>query len=947
MVEESNNDPRWNKRIDELHNKDMISGVQKEAMKKMVDSPDDENFVVVEEIIKLKLEDQLAVGLNNDQTAAFKAILKFFYEGDEHAFILKGYAGTGKTFLVKRIIEYVTATFPKRKVAITAPTNKAVQVLQADTPFVDGGGAMFSDLFNQEDRLTYTTIHKLLGLKEVISNKGIQSFEADHKDKSELSKYKYLIVDEVSMLDDKICTEILKYSADVKVIFMGDPAQIPPINRLDCIPFSDLPNEYTFARAELKEMMRQKGDHPIIDAAFAIRNNLTATHPIPVLATKINSSKHGIVYLNSVTDRGHMKQLLKTCFDNESFKNNANFAKIIAWRNNTVDFMNKTVREILFGNAAEPYVIGEKLIASGPIFKEMNNSKWGPKWTIHINTSEEMEITEIELTRKQFSEGSHKLTAVMYECDVKIWDPIDREFKTDTISIMHESSITEYKTLLETCKKIAIKLKDKSAWVTYFNIMKWNADVDYNYAITAHKCLPLSNKILTFEGIKLFHQFKKGTYIMSGKGNSKEIVDSVYTGYKPEYFIKTKSGRMFISSEEHKYLSNNGYVTASMLQLTDSIALWRNSVNHIFKFDLLYWVLGYLVGDGCYSYKSNRIDVTMEESCSAKNLILSFFNEFGKATVRTRKGTKTINIIVESKELRNKLLKLGLARVTKTAKTTPNFKTLNHQANFIRGLMDADGSCSKNKTCIRLVNISESVIDNVQLLLQQFGIISRKMINKIYSEKHNQSYTLSITGVDVLRYKTQIGFSIDYKAQYLDNICSISNGKTSVDFIPNSDKIIDYFKDLFDTNKTKGGLSSKGTGLYANKNRQVSYHLKYGKLSYHNLKTIIEHCEVRNIPVDNKYKQILNDWYFYDPIIECGFTGKTVEMMDIEVKDDHNFVYNGAVTHNSQGSTFTHVVLIEEDMEFNPRTVERNRIKYTAYSRPTNKLFILRKNYGS
>ena len=58
--------------------------------------------------------------------------------------------------------------------------------------------------------------------------------------------------------------------------------------------------------------------------------------------------------------------------------------------------------------------------------------------------------------------------------------------------------------------------------------------------------------------------------------------------------------------------------------------------------------------------------------------------------------------------------------------------------------------------------------------------------------------------------------------------------------------------------------------------------------------------------------------------------------------------YNYAITaHKSQGSTYTHVILIEEDMEGNKRTVERNRIKYTAYSRPTNKLFILRKNYES
>jgi len=56
--------------------------------------------------------------------------------------------------------------------------------------------------------------------------------------------------------------------------------------------------------------------------------------------------------------------------------------------------------------------------------------------------------------------------------------------------------------------------------------------------------------------------------------------------------------------------------------------------------------------------------------------------------------------------------------------------------------------------------------------------------------------------------------------------------------------------------------------------------------------------------------------------------------------------YNYAITaHKSQGSTYQHVFLIEDDIDKNPRYIEKNRIKYTAVTRPAESLKILsRKN---
>jgi ATP-dependent exoDNAse (exonuclease V) alpha subunit len=478
---------QWKKRAKELTDKGMVDEDQKNTLNKMISSPDKENAYLAKEIMGSKIAKELAEGLNEGQTEAFADILDFFGDPTEEAFVLKGYAGTGKTFLVKRILEYITGRFPNRKIAITAPTNKAVRVLQANAPFSSKAteGLVFDNLFDAESKLTYQTIHKLLGLKEQITSNGQQLFKPDGRNKSDLTKMKYLIVDEVSMLDDELCEEILKYSDQVKILFMGDPAQIPPVNKADCIPFRDN-HQHVFRRAELTEIMRQKGDHPVVDASFLIRNNLSAVHPIPKLKTNLNAEGHGIVYFHSETQRAEVRPMLKEYFDTDEFREDANYAKVIAWRNKTVHKMNTVIRELLYGADADRFVVGEKLIASSPIF-EKSRDKWGDKWAVAFNTSEEMEVVEIKETTKPFREGDYRLTADIWQLKVKLYDPIDKKNKFAFVNVIRPESAIAWKDLIKEAKDIAVRRGGRQLWIPYYNMMKWSADVVYNYAITCHK----------------------------------------------------------------------------------------------------------------------------------------------------------------------------------------------------------------------------------------------------------------------------------------------------------------------------------------------------------------------------------------------------------------------------------------------------------------------------
>jgi len=427
---------------------------------------------------------KLVETLNKGQRETFFEILEFFAKpGSSQAFVLKGYAGTGKTYLIKKVVEWINLTQKnKNRIAITAPTNKAVQVLYNLSEFVTTEHTeQAENLFDADEKvnsITYSTIHKLLGLTETITAKGEQKFTAKQNDKNEILKYQYLIVDETSMLDDSLCIEIMKFSKEVKILFSGDPCQIPPVNRMDSLPFSQESTRYNFRRAELTEIMRQKGDNPIIAASFVLRNNLAVVQPIQVLKTTLNEKDQGIIYLDAATARDKVKPLLNEYFKCPAFERDANYAKVLAWRNKTVDYMNAIIRELLYGKDIPVYVVGEKLIANKPIF-ERNG--------IIFNNSEELKILKVETRKEKFYEKSYSLDALVYKITVEAFDPIGREMIEKRITVIHEDSQADYQTLLASVKEKAIRASLKDIWVSYYNIEKWSANVKYNYAITCHK----------------------------------------------------------------------------------------------------------------------------------------------------------------------------------------------------------------------------------------------------------------------------------------------------------------------------------------------------------------------------------------------------------------------------------------------------------------------------
>ena len=421
--------------------------------------------------------------LNSDQRAAFDEMRSFIADKeDDTIYVLKGWAGTGKTYCVSTLVRYVLETMhPKHnwyKIGVTGPTNKSVRVLKKSSGL-------------KNPRILFQTIHKLLGLKEKITDDGKQEFVADGDFKPSIHSVKLLIIDEVSMLNDDLFQKILPFRDKIKIICMGDPAQIPPVGRPDCIPFRDeLADYYRIKTISLKTIMRQKEGNAIIESSVAIRSDLgSPANPNPPV-TRVNSSGEGIEFLNLNLPevRKGFSDVLATYYRTEAFKKDSEYVKIIAWRNKTVETMNSLIRGVIFGEDAKgsKILLGEKLIANNPIIQE---------GVVVLTTNEEFTVEDFDIKEEELrfvisdnpDEEPYEIKIKYYETLVAYIDDSDEVVKT-WIEILHEDSEMEFKKLTMIMKRRAILKKgaDKS-WVVYYNLLRRYADVGYGYCITAHK----------------------------------------------------------------------------------------------------------------------------------------------------------------------------------------------------------------------------------------------------------------------------------------------------------------------------------------------------------------------------------------------------------------------------------------------------------------------------
>lgn len=189
------------------------------------------------------------VTLTSDQEKAKSLIKEWFFNTDNQFFVLSGYAGTGKTFLIDYVVREVLHLKAGDEAVFVSPTGKAAANLVKNGTVAG-------------------TVHSLIYMRdgdefdvdengEIIEKQALSFIKRDKIDE----RIRLIIIDEASMVNETVLYDLLSFN--VKCLFSGDGAQLPPVNGA-CPLLGNA--DYT-----LTQIVRQAKDNPIIQVATMAR----------------------------------------------------------------------------------------------------------------------------------------------------------------------------------------------------------------------------------------------------------------------------------------------------------------------------------------------------------------------------------------------------------------------------------------------------------------------------------------------------------------------------------------------------------------------------------------------------------------------------------------------------------------------------------------------------
>jgi hypothetical protein len=405
------------------------------------------------------------------QQQAIDGILEYIFKSTHNSLLLQGYAGVGKSFVINEVISRILEQDDTLKIGILAPTNMALKILRKLA-------------HNSPTNVYYSTIHSAHGLKRVIENDGTISFKQTLRqgENARILSYNIVICDEVSMLNDELFDMTAEYaSPKFKIIWVGDAGQIQPVQKSDRRAKPFLPKvqkEHGIGVITLDQIVRQAAGSPIIKYATEVRQRVAFRKSILNRETLFTDSGN-VVFLTSGVDTQTVLGILTAWFSSEKFKDSDNYAKVIAWSNDTVNRFNTVIRKIIYGGSAPMISKGEKILSDEPLIYINPN---GVEITV-LNANENVEVDTYQIATSTYQ----GVELTYYDCVVLV----DGEQVEHRVKILHETSLGDYNKILEmlveTAKYQARIGKGYIYWKAYYdfieNFLRWK----YNYAITCHK----------------------------------------------------------------------------------------------------------------------------------------------------------------------------------------------------------------------------------------------------------------------------------------------------------------------------------------------------------------------------------------------------------------------------------------------------------------------------
>ncbi len=391
----------------------------------------------------------------------------FIFEEDKSAlFVIKGFAGTGKTTLISAVVKNLWRV--GKKEVLLAPTGRAAKVIS---------------VYSKKKALT---IHKKIYLPKKKSNGGVDFVRQVNKHTDTI-----FIVDEASMVPDtpsnaklfdtgSLLGDLLSYvyaGKNCKLIFMGDTAQLPPVKSNLSPALNEDVLTYDYGKRvfsmELDEVMRQHKKSGVLFNATNLRTMLSEGD-----GTSFKFDL-GFPDIKQLEDGYDIQDAITSAYDDRGVEETA----ILVRSNKRANQYNQQIRKTIRDQENELSVGDYMMVVKNNYFWVKDSSEMS-----FIANGDTFEVLEIfafkELYGFRFAEVKIRMI------DYPSQPPIETVLLLDTLisetpSLSFEDSNRLYEEVLKDYGHLKAKYKKLLAVKgnSFFNALQ----VKFSYAMTCHK----------------------------------------------------------------------------------------------------------------------------------------------------------------------------------------------------------------------------------------------------------------------------------------------------------------------------------------------------------------------------------------------------------------------------------------------------------------------------
>jgi exodeoxyribonuclease-5 len=413
---------------------------------------------LLENFIKNRIINALPFSPNEGQEELLHLLTQFILSKKEQkAFVLRGYAGTGKTSIMAAVVKALGEL--KQPVVLLAPTGRAAKVLA-----------------RYANKPAYT-IHKYIYRQNKL---GSDSFSLSDN----LHKHTLFIVDEASMISGQrdnstfgsgmLLDDLIRFvysSEGCSILFLGDDAQLPPVgSTLSPALDNDFLAGYglSISSFTLTTVARQALDSGILSNATAVRQQITDLSPFSYHTTPDFQLVEGQQFI----------ELLEQSYNEVGAEDTI----LLTRTNRRTNLYNQGIRTRILWK--------EDLIASGDrVMISKNNYYWTKEYENlpFLANGDMLEIVRLRNQREmygfQFIDASLRAIDYDWEIDVILWlDTLTTDSPEVNIQLqrqLFERISEDYPELQRNRKKLIEQIYESP----YYNALQ----VRFAYAVTCHK----------------------------------------------------------------------------------------------------------------------------------------------------------------------------------------------------------------------------------------------------------------------------------------------------------------------------------------------------------------------------------------------------------------------------------------------------------------------------